>query len=389
MDQSQTGDAAFPASSPVFIPETSSLRRLPLSPERKRPPAFLETYESRALAYDCFWDAKGERVILVGPPALNLDPIFRAARFMASANGEPLDATFYPSRSTMLIALDGVPRGAREITLAFADLTFSLPIQPNQAERFRERNVLVTMNKDNDLDWIAAWAKWHVRLHNADGCLFFDNGSTRYTPADIAAALSVEGMAEIAVVSWPHKYGRKDPAVLDRPHYPHFLQVSSLNVALRRFAWRAGGLLNCDIDELVGTVEGKDIFAFTRQSPDGLVTLKGRWIEPVASETQAQSLPHLAYRHTSRFPFLSRCANKWALDPSRDWIADLAAKPSVHRIYDVPKSLLRGAPQAAFWHFKAINTGWKEARGSDTPPALTLRRLEALDSDASRYAGAV
>ncbi|WMT86780.1 hypothetical protein NO932_18055 [Pelagibacterium sp. 26DY04] len=383
----QQTDPVFPASSSAFLPESSPLRRLPLKPRRKRPAEFLKRYESRALVYDCFWDMSGQGVILVCPPALNLDPLFRDARF--TANGTPLNGAFFPSRSTMLIALDGVPDTAREIDLAFAGLNFSLPIQPNQAERFDGRNVLVTMNKDNDLDWITAWAKWHVRLHGADACLFFDNGSTRYTPAEIAGALSVDGMAEIAILSWPHKYGRKDPAILDRPHYPHFLQVSSLNVALRRFAGRAGGLLNCDIDELVGTLEGRTIFDFARQSPDGLVTLKGRWIEPVVTDTAPGDIPHLAYRQTSRLPFLSHCANKWALDPSRDWIADLGAKPSVHRIYDVPRSLLRAAPEAPFWHFKAINTGWKESRDSDRPPALSLRRLEALDADARRYAGAL
>lgn len=385
MQQSQNPTPAFPASSSAVIPESSSLRRLPLKPERKRSPAFLETFESRALIYDCFRDATGHDVILVGPPALNLEPLFHAARFSTDKNAEPLQARFYPSRSTMLVALENVPQDATEISLDLADLSFGLPIRPNEAERFRDRNVLVTMNKDNDLDWIAAWARWHVRLHGADACVFFDNGSTSYTPADIASALSVEGMDEIAILSWPHKYGRKDPAILDRPHYPHFLQVSSLNVALRRFAMTARGLLNCDIDELVGTLDGKSIFDFARESTDGLVTLKGRWVEPVASETTNPSLPHLAYRHTSKIAFLSRCANKWALDPSRPWVQDLAAKPSVHRIYDVPKTLLRAALEAPFWHFKAINTGWKETRDDDRPPSFSLRRLQALDADAARY----
>lgn len=95
---------------------------------------------------------------------------------------------------------------------------------------------------------------------------------------------------------------------------------------------------------------------------------------------------NLAFRHTHRLPLLSRCADKWALDPSRDWVQDLAAKPSVHRFYDVPKSLGRTAPTARFYHFKAINTGWKENRDKTGAAPWTLRRLPSLDADAADFA---
>lgn len=377
-------DRHFPASSAAFLPADGPLRREPIAPQRKRPHMFLESFEALALVYDCFWDHKGEAVILVGPPAINLAAAWDNARFHVGKR--QLQASHYPSRSTQVIALTGVPARASEIALAFGDSRFALPIRENEADDLAGLNVLVTMNKDNDLAWIEAWARWHVVMHDANACLFFDNGSTRYGTTEIADRLGAAGITHPLVLSWPYKYGRKDPAILDRPHYPHFLQVSSLNVALRRFGMRANAILNCDIDELV-SAEGVSVFDAARSSPQGIVTLKGTWVEPVG-ENHTYGIPHLAHRHAHRLPLLARCANKWALDPSRDWVDDLTAKPSVHRMYDVPKAIWADAPIRHFWHFKAINTGWKEHRNDSRPNAWLVRRLPELDAEARIYAGA-
>lgn len=371
--------------SPAFLAESDSLRRLPRAPRRRRPAAFEAAFEDRALVYDCFRHADGRRVVLVGPPPLNLAPQMLAATFRALPSGRPLASAFHPSLSTLVVELFDVEGEAVEMTMA--GRAFVLPIGPNLSDRLAGRRAMVTMNKDNDLAWIAAWARWHHALHGVDAVIVFDNGSTRYGPEALEAALAaVPGLRTICVVSWPWRYGRKDPAVLDHPHYPHFLQVSSLNVALRRLAARSQGLLNCDIDELVGTDEGAGVFERLAQSPKGLVTLKGRWIEAIATGPEVGGVPHTRFRQTHRFPPLSVCANKWALDPGRDWVAPLAVKPSVHRIYDVPKRLGRSAPQMAFWHFKAISTNWKEARTRPGPAgSLLLRRAPGLDAQIARF----
>ena len=53
---------------------------------------------------------------------------------------------------------------------------------------FAGRNCLMTLSRDNALDWIRDWAAFHVREHGADAVLFFDNGSTDYRPEEILAA---------------------------------------------------------------------------------------------------------------------------------------------------------------------------------------------------------
>ena len=370
-------------SSPAFIPEASSWRRRPLAPQRNRSSAFWEAFEDRAVFYDCFWSDGNGSVLLVGPPPLNLQPMFDTLIF--TAGGKLLTPTHYPSRSTHIIELHGVPDDAAYVEAASSGLDLSLPIRPNASSHFTGRNLVVTMNKDNDLVWVKDWALWHAKVHKADAFLVFDNGSSRYSNTQLAEALSsVDGVKIVAVLDWPHRYGRKDPAIFNRPHYPHFLQVSSLNVALRRFGSRAAGLLNCDIDELTGTNGRGSAFEQVAASPQGLIMLKGRWVEPY--DTDKSPLAHLRNRYTSRNPFRSICASKWILDPSQDWISSPAAKPSVHRIYDVPKSIGRNAPTLPFWHFRAIGTNWKENRSQPRQGSRwAYRRLVDLDAEVAEH----
>ena len=65
--------------SPAFLAADGPLRRLPRSPRKARPQEFLDRFEDRALVYDCFWHADGERVLLVGPPPMNLAPALAGA----------------------------------------------------------------------------------------------------------------------------------------------------------------------------------------------------------------------------------------------------------------------------------------------------------------------
>lgn len=55
---------------------------------------------------------------------------------------------------------------------------------------FRNRRVLVTKSKNNDLQRIKDWALFHARAHGADAALLYDNDSDRYTPAEIMGALA-------------------------------------------------------------------------------------------------------------------------------------------------------------------------------------------------------
>ena len=103
--------------SPAFLPEDGALRRLPRQPQQKRPKEFMERFEARALVYDCFWHADGRRILMVGPPPMNLKPQYAAARFVALPSQTPLRPTYHTSLSTMITELAGPPAGTSVVQL--------------------------------------------------------------------------------------------------------------------------------------------------------------------------------------------------------------------------------------------------------------------------------
>jgi hypothetical protein len=362
-----TNDWLLPSGhSSAFLAEGSAVRRLPRGPKRPRPREFVPSkFETRALVYDAFWHADGQRILLVGPPPLNLWPQIRHAHYRALPSGAPLRPNYHASASVMITELAGAPAGTIAVEMIVAGEALHLPVQPNSGPDLAGRRLLFTMSKDNDIAWIKEWAHYHAAVQGVDAIVLFDNGSTRYAPAEIEAALkSVRGIDKAAVLSWPYRYGATDLAVLSNPYYGLFLQIASMSVVLRRYGGKAFGILNCDVDELAATPAGTTVFDLAQQSVHGLAVMRGQFIEAVPSAKVRHA------RHTHR-DFVSRRRDpvtrlsrprKWALDPSRPWVADLDVHPYMHWIEGRPWFGKTQPPGMFYWHFRAINTNWKENR---------------------------
>ena len=351
------------AHSAAFLGADAPVHRLPRAPGRRRPDEFFERFEDRALVYDCFWHADGRRILLVGPPPVNLDAA--AMRYEALPARQVLAARLHGSSSVAVTALSGAPEGTREISLRFLDREYAIPVQPNLSPTLRGRRILFTMSRDNDLAWIAEWARYHARVQGADSVIVFDNGSSRYAPAEVEATLlSTPELAHVAVPSWPYRYGAPDPGVMNNPFYTLFLQIASMSVVLRRYGAFAFGLLNCDIDELVATPPGTTIFDLAHRSRAGLVVMRGRFIEAVPlPEARASGRTHKDFGYHSADARRSRSQQKkWALDPGRGWVENLDVHPYMHWIRGRP-AFSKWSPEGVFYrHFRAIHTGWKDDR---------------------------
>ena len=63
-----------------------------------------------------------------------------------------------------------------------------MPIQPNRSAALRGDRVIFTINKDNDLAWIADWARFYVAEHGATAAVVYDNGSTDYIGRPLSGA---------------------------------------------------------------------------------------------------------------------------------------------------------------------------------------------------------
>ncbi len=358
------------------------MRRQPRAPGRLRPSDFHDRYEARALFYDCFRHADGQRILLVGPPPMNLMPKFATAKF-STETGVPLTAGFHRSLSTMITELSGAGAAATStVAVALGGHEFTLPVEPNSSAALSGKRILFSMNRDNDLAWIREWATFHARLHGTDAVVLFDNGSTRYGVDELIDTLSsVEGLTHIAVPSWPYSFGPIDPAVKIDPYWSRFLQIASMSVVLRRYGADAFGLLDCDIDELAGTHSGRSIYDLAQASRGGLVVFQGRWIEAVPPG----AVSHGDYRmRLADSEAALSGQKKWALDARRRWVRNLDVHPYWHFIARRPLLAKSTPTDALYWHFKGINTGWKDERNAapgsgviveDAELAAAFRRL--------------
>jgi len=316
------------------------------------------------LYYDCF--RSGRDVLLVGPPPYGLG----GARFSGLPGKASLNVKTYLSESVMITRLADVPAEVTTIdVLLDSGERFDLPVQPTSVVEFSGARLLFTMSKDNELAWIAEWARYHARIHGTDAVVFFDNGSTRYEMAEIAETIAKQGIERVAVHSWPYIYGAPDPAVRLNPFYTQFLQVASMSVVLRRYGMASAGILNCDIDELVGTPRGTTIYDLVQQSPQGLIVMRGQYMEPVPNEG-AMFGDHRDYsRYLADAKLSTSRPKKWALDPSREWVKSLKIHPYMHWIENRP-FFSKSTPDGVFYrHFRVINTNWKDRRTEILPDA--------------------
>ncbi len=357
-------------SSAALLP--AGVRREPRVPQRQRPQSFLDAFDATGMFYDCFRHADGKRVLLIGPPPVNLVADYYLARFTALPSRNAINRRFHMSLSVMITELINVPAGSTAITVTFGSETLELPIRDNLSVQLEGARLLFGMNKNNDLAWIREWASFHQRLHGTDSVILYDNGSTAYSADDVAECLrSIPGLAHVAVPVWPRPFGRTDPAVRLNPYWAHFPQIASMGAVLRRYGAKAAGILNADIDELVQAPGGRSIYDVASSLKHGLAVFRGRWVEAVALGESVTD--HRGYGLVQSDPKRARSRpNKWALDPKRPWVANLDAHPYWHWIAGRPMFSKVSPDGALYWHFRGINTNWKADRTSELPARETL-----------------
>jgi hypothetical protein len=344
-----------------------------------RQPDYDDAFDATTLFYDVIaMPAPRECLVFVGPPFLNLLPAFYASRL----NGREL-ATVWSSYHLRDRCCDVWIRdwkgGAARLDTDFG----SFELTPQRAEHpiFAGKRVLYTLSKDNDIDWIVDWVRFHARNHGADAVLLYDNGSSRYGGEALEDTLrgTFPGF-EIHVVHWPFKYGPQGVSA-DAGWDSDFCQAGAFQDARFRFLAAASSVLNCDVDELVVASNGRSVFDAAERSPGGYVMFAGHWISNARPVPASGVGPTAALRH-GQFVFAERdtpapCPTKWCVVPRRCAIDDHWTTHAV-KGKDTPAS-----HSAAFCyrHFRSISTSWKYQRHW---PLAVSRRHHRFDAPLAR-----
>jgi len=167
--------------------------------------AFERCYDFETLFYDVFFDPHSSRLIVLCPKLLNFRQLIRGGNvfvdgeqcdFCVESHGRYdllwLNVSYVPS--TFSVALDG--------------RLFSSGVSSSGSDLFAGKRVLLTLSKNNRLDWIADWVKHHVAAHGANAVLLFDNDSDLYSAQDVAGVMArISGLECFRVVSAPFRFG--------------------------------------------------------------------------------------------------------------------------------------------------------------------------------------
>jgi len=357
-------NAVYTLSSIMLPPDRRLERDFPrrAAPDDANDPIW-QHYDRRTLIYDVVHLADAGVVRLYLPRLLNLSYLLKNATFQIDVTAlRPVRHKVFRRFETFDFRVGaGSPRRLRISTDTGSE--FEVPISTANPEVFRDRRVLYTLLKDEPLDWIRDWLLFHSKMHGADAVLIADNGSTRYSSAQLLHAVqAVPGYLTASVLSVPLPWGPRGhaPGVDDGK----YLQTMLLNLTRDRFFAAARGVLNLDVDELL--LRRGQSSVFDRVQRWGLVTFPGEWRYPVEA---GQAICH--EHHRFRDPTDKPCPPKYCFRPSSR-LGRMCL--SVHGLERLNRKLFSGKRDFMFLHCRNISTSWKYDRTKTAKSAMVLDR---------------
>lgn len=341
----------------LCLPPDSVLLRDYPRPAHRRSAEYEAKFDRHTVVYDAFHDVQRGEVVLLCPRLLNLTKPFR--------DGLRIDGQRRPMHRKTYKRFEiwrGPAGGAdARISLTMGGAAWQTGLAPSQHDLFAGRNVLATLSKDNDLDWITDWALHHKRSQGADAVLFFDNGSSRYAPQDVETALLRSGIDLVQVVSCPAPYG-PPPGGSGKFEVPGaFLQAALLNLKRIKYLSRARAVLYIDIDEMVSGPDDVTVFDAATRARLGLCAFHGRL---AYAPGQQRGCPQSDHTHTRIG--CPPAKPKWAVRP--DSVTG-RGRWGVHRMADLLFPLTVD-PRFLFWHCQGTTTGWKPGKAGSTIPGI-------------------
>jgi hypothetical protein len=333
--------------------------REPPRPVTFREPDYLDRFDHQVMAYDFIRMGDG-RVFGICPDLSMCSGQLAATRIQTAPGAAPRRTLYGFDRHSRLVLQDVPADAALQITGPGGERA----VYPGSTrpDLFAGRRCLLTISKNNRIDWIVDWVEFHVRTAGADALLLYDNGTTLFAPAALAEALRGSGLAVLVVVRWPFKWGPLGYVIRHRRRHwdSNFGQIGMFEHARWRYLAQARAVLNLDVDELaVSNVPGSGVFDLVEADAGGYLCFEGLWVEH-APTLPSEDRRHRAFLETNDPP--SASPSKWGCVPARipegvNW--------ATHALRTGHKTRFRGdrlTEDVVFYHFRGVTSGWKAER---------------------------
>lgn len=330
------------------IIENNNISRNALCPSNKMSPYYLENFDSKTFWYDAIQDANLIR--LVCPKLRNFEKeIKNGSFFLDDARVDRFEIKRFRRTDILTIKTSSF---AEKIKFESNSLGLSSELSKTDFSIADKKNCAMVINKNNNLEWIEYFAKWHVKFHNLQCLFILDNNSSNYTNKDVQIVLENSGLDSLVILNLPFNFG---PASLGRPYHNRelFLQTSAYNILKFRFLKNARAVLCCDIDELV-LPSDTNIFDATIKSKYGFLRFLGKFRYHNFASTQKVS-------HQSSFYKLddNNSAEKWCIDP-KGKLGDYSW--TTHSLENLFFERRFFSKKFSFFHCINVTTGWKGGR---------------------------
>ncbi len=168
---------------------------------RYRRPGYEDAFDATTLWFDAIWI--DGRVTLICPTLNNLAGLLKRCRL--TLDGRHVRASIQNFYRHSVVTLRS-PQRPQRIALEIDGQRIETAVQLPQPARFRGRNVIVTMSKNNDLCWIEDFARFHAETQGAEAIIFIDNGSTDYGHEALQQVLERAGL-DALVLGTELRYG--------------------------------------------------------------------------------------------------------------------------------------------------------------------------------------
>ena len=198
---------------------------------------------------DVFRSANGKEVVCIGPPFLDLG-YPRAVRLAGRRRRFVVEEAPWGKRRASILRVLGTSdvdsADDPDVDLQVDFPEFGIDVQVRLPGVVPSRPhvalTLATVQKDNELQWLVDWSRWHHRAHGVGRFIFYDNGSADRDAVHAELARRVKG-PELIVVDWDYPYGPP------RPFELNFAQTVALNHCRLFFGPYTHWCINLDVDE--------------------------------------------------------------------------------------------------------------------------------------------
>lgn len=320
------------------------------APRRKRHQQYnyMELFDQYTLFSDIFFTES--KIELLGPPLLNLKKHLKSSEIY-------LDDVKISKRNISINQMDRVSRitiktkgEPKDLKIKINNQEFIRKIQPNNSIFFENKNVLVTQQRNNPIEWILYWLIYHVHHHDVNAVLIYDNNSDLYTTQQLQDAISlVEGIENVCVIDWKIPFG-----VTGGPYQKwdsDYGQHQFLEHALNRFLKKSNCAIIGDIDELPLHNLGISIPQLLKYSKYPVLCYPRRDIVNTCE-------PHIAIKHSDTFHYNYNApliTPKYSISPKR---LPEKAQLLVHKVAGIR---YKENHDVISRHFNSLRLNWRNA----------------------------